>query len=281
MLTYTTGRNLAGKLTGDSSSANLTILDTLINESIREIITMKPWNYRETSTTISTVASQQFYNLPSDCIRVNNVTITIGTTKYTPREVKTREDWDRINQTTNYLSNIPVNYFVFGGQVGFWPTPVSATANAITLSYLRGHKDLNVADYTTGTITTATNGSTGITGSGTSWTSQMAGRFIRITLADTANTGDGTWYKIASVTSTTVLVLSAVYTGNSISAGSASYVIGQVSIIPEEFQMVPIHRACEIYFSAIQPEQLRAGIFKNLYAEGIKRMNIELGANSI
>lgn len=280
MLTYTSGRNLLGQLAGDSSAATLTILDTLRNEAIREVITLKPWGFRQKTKTFSTLTSNS-HPLPADCGRVLNVTVTIGSTKYTPKQIKSRENWDRLTQSTNTTSNTPEFYFVFGKTLAFYPAPSSATASAGTLAYQREQKDLSIADYTSGTILTATSAGTTVVGSTTSWTAQMAGRYIRITDSNTANTGDGYWYEIASVESTTSLTLVAPYNGTSISAGSASYTIGQVSIIPEDFQMVPIHRALELYFSGLQPEEPRADRFKGLYSEGIKRMNAECGAVSI
>lgn len=281
MLTYTSSRNLIGNLTGDSSSANLTVMDVLLNENIRDIITQKPWGFREKTRTMSTVASQQFYNLPADCNKVVNATVTIGSYTYSPKRIKSRQEWDVLNQSSTSTSDIPQYYFVFGKTLGFYPIPSSATTNAITYSYLRDHKDLSVADYTIGTIVSIASGATTVTGSGTSWTSQMTGRYIRITHSDTANTGDGEWYEISSVTSATVLVLVSPYNGTSISAGSAAYTIGQTSMIPENFQMLPIHRTVEMYFTSIQPEQDRAMKFKELYMEGLRRLQAEAGSMAI
>lgn len=270
-----------GVLTGDASSTNLSTMDTLHNEAIKEVVTDKAWGFRQKTKTLSTVASQQFYNLPADCGKVLNVTVLIGTTRYTPARVKTREDWDRLNQSTNVLSDTPERYFVFGKTIGFYPTPSSATSSAITVSYQREVKDLSIADYTTGTITSIASGATTVTGSGTSWTAQMAGRFIRITDSNTANTGDGYWYEISSVTSATVLELVSPYNGTSIAAGTAAYTIGQTSIIPEDHQMTPLYRAVEIYFTAVQPESDRAAQFKNLFLENKRRMQTELGSMAI
>jgi hypothetical protein len=281
MFTYTTRRNTYGDLTGDGSSANLTLGDTLMNMFDREIVTMKQWNFREKTHTASTVASQQFYNLPAQSSRIYTPTVTIGTTKYTPTEITTREEWDYLNQSTSTTSDTPEFFFVFGGQYGFYPTPSSATASAITVPYLATHRDLSVADYTTGTITSIANGATTVTGSGTTWTVKMAGRYIRFTDSDTANTGDGKWYEISSVTSATVLELKAPYQGTSIAAGTAAYTIGQVSIIPEDFQNLSMFRACELYFTGTQPDEKRSQMFKTLYAEGINRMQRELGAKTV
>lgn len=281
MFTYTTSRNLIGNLTADAGSTNLAIMDTLHNEAIREVITQKPWGFRQKTKTISTVASQQLYDLPADCGKVVNVTVTIGTTKYTPKRIKSRDDWDRLTQSTSTTSDTPEYYFVFGKELGFYPTPSTATSNAITYTYERIHKDLLIADYTTGTVSAVTSGSSTVTGSGTTWTAQMAGRYIRIDQSNTANTGDSMWYEIESVASTTSLTLVSPYNGSSIAAGSATYTIGQSSMIPEDYQMVPIYRACEIYFTTIQPEQDRAAKFKELYIEGMRRIQSECGSLSI
>jgi hypothetical protein len=276
MLTYTSRRNLFGTLSSDSGAANLEVGDTLINEADREVINAKPWRFREKTLTKSTVASQQFYYIGEG--RVRNVTVTIGSTRYTPTEVTTIDDWDRLNQSTS-TSDTPEYFFVSDGRIGFYPTPSTSTSNAITVNLFRGHKDLTIADYTTGTITT-TSGTT-ITGSGTTWTEKMAGRWLRITDSNTANTGDGEWYEISSVTSSTVLELASPYLGTAITAGSATYTIGQTSIIPGDFHMVSVHRAVEQYFSFIQPEKERAALAKENYAEGLKRMQVELGGTSI
>lgn len=266
-----------GTLTGDVGTTNLATMDTLHNEAIREVITNKPWPFRQKTWTRSTLTSN-VHPLPGDCGKVLNITVTIGTTKYTPRRVKTREDWDRLTQSTNVTSNTPEAYFVFGKNYSFYPAASSATADAITISGEREVKDLSVADYTTGTIASIASGATTVTGTGTSWTAQMAGRYIRITDSNTANTGDGYWYEIASITSATVLELTTAYNGTSISAGTAAYTIGQTSIIPEDHQMTPIYRAVESYYTYIQPETERAQMAKANYIEGIRRMNAECGS---
>lgn len=279
MLTYTSARNLLGSLSGDNSAANLIVLDTLYNESIRKVVSLKPWSFRQASR-IQSTETDNVHNLPGDCGKVVNITVTIGTTKYSPRRIKSREAWDRLTQTTN-TSNIPEAYFIFGKIYSFFPGPSSATANAILVSYQREHKDLSIPDFTTGNIVSITNGTTTVTGSGTAWTSPMAGRYIRITESSTANTGDGYWYEIASVTSATVLELVNPYNGTSIAAGSAAYTIGQSSMIPEDHQMVPLHDTLNQYFTYVQPEPDRATLSKNAFADGIRSMNADCGSTAI
>jgi hypothetical protein len=275
MLTFTSRRNLWGKLTGNNSSANLTDGDTLLNQFDREIVTSRPWSWREKSKTGVTVASQQFYDLPFDCGKLISVTITSGTTVYTPKEISSTDHWNKLNQSTS-TANYAEWFYPFGDQVGFYPTP-STAGLTITFRYLKKAKDLSVADYTTGTITTLANAGTAITGSSTVWTAGMAGRYIQI---NEGSGGDGVWYEIDSFTSTTALVLARAYDGIAISAGSATYIIGQVPIIPEDFQILSVYRALEIYFSSVQPEKDRALLYKGSYKEGLLRMQQEFGSKT-
>lgn len=132
-------------------------------------------------------------------------------------------------------------------------------------------------DFTTGSVTTATVDSTAIVGTGTSWTAKMDDqRWIRITDSNSANTGDGEWYEISSIADGTHLVLKENYAGTSISGGTAVYIIGQVSQLPEDFQMIPLYYAIWIYWATIGGDQNKAMQYKTLYDEGIRDMNSTL-----
>ena len=280
MLSYTGSRNAFGTFTNNSSAANLALGDTLINDANRELLNSRNWDFLKKTWSISSIASQQFYSLPSDCDNPTNIITTIGSTNYFPVEVPSYDFWVQLNSTTTFTSDTSEYYIFFGGQVGLWPIPSSSTSNFITLSGERRFKDLSIADYTTGTIITATNGNATIVGSGTSWTSKMNGRWIQIADSNSTNTGDGLWYQILSVTNTTTLTLVGVYNGPSIVAGSSSYVIGQTSLVPETYQMLPVYRAVEMYYTTINPDKDRAGQFKLKYSEGLKRMIADWGEKS-
>lgn len=280
MLTYTSSRNLFGTLTNNSSTANLAVGDTLINAAIREVLRSRNWHFlNKTDSTLTTTASTQFYRLPYDLAQVLTVTVAIGSFVYQPREAPSREFWQALNKTT-YTSTYPEYYYVYDGQIGLWPTP-SSTGNTVTIYYKRTVKDLSIGDYSTGSVVSVSNGGTAVVGSGTSWTAKMAGRYIRITDSDTANTGDGFWYEIASVSSSTALTLVRPYGGTSISAGTAAYVIGQASLIPEDYQDLPVHKAVQVYFTSIQPEPARAKVYSDLYNQGYSEMVSQEAAPTI
>lgn len=246
MKSYTTLRNLYGTLTKNVATANLTFGDQLINDEIRHLCALQDFYFLHRTRTLLTASSTQFYALPYDVDLVESIYVTVGSTRYTPTPVHNRKEWDELNEST-YTSDFPEKFIVFDGRLGLWPTP-STASNVITINAKIKVIDLNVADYTTGNISAIANGATAVTGSGTSWTERMGGRWIRMTYSDTANTGDGQWYEISSVSSTTALALVRAYGGTSISAGSASYTIGQMPILPEEYHDTPVFKAAATYW---------------------------------
>lgn len=283
MKSYSTLRGLFGSLANNSSTTNLTLGDQLINDAYRSICASQDWDFLQKTATASTVASTQFYDLPFDCDKVMDVKITNGTTVYSPEEVGSRDLWDRINSTTSVTAVEPIYWFVFNNQLGFYPAPSSAITNGITFTYRQRVADLNVADYSTGTVDAVTNGSTTVTGSGTTWTSPMAGRWIRITKSNTAaSAGDHMWYQISSVTNSTTLVLARAYNGTTLSAGAgAAYLIGQMPIFPEAFQTLPVYRALKIYFTSIQPEANQAAMYDRLYDVDLEKMKDDYGSRTL
>jgi hypothetical protein len=278
MLTFTQGRNLYGQLTNNSSSTNLGFGDTMINEGIHAMLSKLPWPFLEKVVTASTVASQQTYQLPGDLAILISVAVTVGNYTYLATQVTSADDWLRVNNPTNVTSDPLSNFYIVGKTIRFWPIPASS-GNTITYHYVRQNRDINTADFTTGTIVTATNGSAIITGSGTSWTAGMVGSFLRITSGNAANLGDGQWYEIASVNSTTQITLSAVYTGVSIVAGGAMYTIGNCSLIPEKFQIAPVYFAASEYYRK-QDDDSRADRFEKKYNDFLDLMISEEGTKS-
>ena len=249
MRSYTSGRNLAGTWTKNTDSTHLSYIDGVANDDYKAICALKDWPFLTRNRTVTTTASTQFTTLPYDCDLVREISVipTGDTTRYTPVEVTSREDWDRLNLTT-FTSNTPEYYFIQGGTVGLWPTPTS-TGNTIYVQQKTRVIDLSVADYTTGTITSIANGGTAVVGSGTTWTANMVGRYIRFTYLDAANSGDGQWYEISAVPTATTITLVRAYGGTSIAAATAAYTIGQMPLLPEAFQNMPWMWAAGDYWS--------------------------------
>jgi hypothetical protein len=248
MLTYTSGRNLYAKFTKNNSTENLTYGDTLINESIKAVANYNGgnWTWLEDLKEVKTVASQQAYDIPvSEQEKIADLYVQVGTSIYTPEAVFSLERWKVILASQLGESDVPRFYYIQDGQVLFSPYPATAD-NSIWIRTRNTTIDLSVADYTTGTILTATNGDKTIVGFGTTWTALMVGRYIKITTPS----GDGRWYKIASRTSNTEIELEKNYTGTSIAAGTSTYIIGESSPIPGDYQIALIYRASALYWSS-------------------------------
>lgn len=272
MISFTQEQTLWGQLSGDSSPASKALGAILCNESRKQILSSRRWKFSEKEKTLSTVASQQSYDLPSDFLYLNGISITIGTTQYNPIEIKSLDQWGRITQSTAVESDIPQYFFIFANTLSFFPTPSSSTTNAITFTYGRRAKDLSLADYTTGGIVSIANGASAVTGTGTTWTEKMAGRWLKITDSDIANTGDGEWYEISSIDSATTLTLDLLYSGTSISAGTAAYTIGQCSFFPESFQLLPLYKGLVTYFTSIKPDSTKSKLYNDMLVNGVSDM---------
>lgn len=272
--TYTGARNLYGDLTKDSSSTNLTLGDKLIIAGVRKIHGLKDWPFLYKERTLTSIASTQDYPFPYDTEKPLGVTVTVSSIIYHPIEVTSFAAWQKLNeQSSTYESNITQYWFAYNDRVSLYPIS-DTTAQTITIHSKLIVKDNSVADYTTGKIAAVTNGDGTVTGASAGdapvWTTKMAGRYMRITDTDTAATGDGLWYEIASITSATVLELTRLYGGLTFTAATAAYTIGQWLQLPENYHTLPIYYAAYVYWSLQKDE--RANLFKGMYDEGVKAM---------
>lgn len=240
------------KYNTNDTTAN-TLIMQLFNDSIRKVCVVRSWWFLYFKKDISTVASQATYPVPVKMREIGEVYVTVGTTTYRPRPIYEQESWTRIKQANLGEADTFAFYTVNGNELEFSPTPATSS-NTITIKGRMNVRDISLTDYTTGTITAVTNGGTTITGSGTSWNSSMIGRLIRITNTATVNNGDGLWYEISAVGSTTSLTIKEPYEGTTISGGSAAYTISEVMPIPEAWQMAPIYRTMALWSAINDPQ---------------------------
>lgn len=253
MFTYTKYLNQYKGWT-DNSSGNETDGKEFINDSIRTVCNLQGGKLRflEATKEMATVADQASYLIPAGFRKIIDLSIYSGAgsssdTIYTPEMVFDPTKWTAIKQARYGSSSTP--YFTYVENNKFYVEPIpSVTGNLILLRGRVNVPDLGITDYTTGTITGATNADNTVTGSGTVWTADMVGRYINIPQTTADGGGDGLWYEIGSVTSNTELELLQPYEGTTFAAGSASYTIGQVPPIPEAYQIAPLYRACALYW---------------------------------
>ena len=274
MKSYTTLRNLFGKLTKNTATANLTQGDEWINDEYRHMCALKDFAFLHKARTTTTTASTQFVNLPYGIDQVESLYVTVSSQRYTPKLITSREQWDLLNQTT-YTSDFAKYAFIFNGQVGIWPTPATSS-NVITVNGKIRVRDLNIADITSSTITTLANGGTALTVSA-GLTTQMVGFWIRPTFSTTANTGDGEWYEIASVSSATAGVISSAYGGVSIAVGTAACTIAQMPLLPEAFHDTPAFKAAATYWYT-EGDTKRGDAFMKKYTADITDLETDYTA---
>ena len=267
MKSYTQLRTDYGVDTKNTSTANLTYGDGKMNDFHRRLLAKANWPFLHRLRTADTEASTTFVDLPYDVDQVESVFVTVSGTRYNPKPAPSREFWDKLHYST-YTSDIPEYWFVYDGQIGLWPQPTTA-GNVISMNAKIRVQDLNVADYTAGTVDVITSGSGAVVGAGTTWTSPMVGRWLRVTHSDTAaSSGDGIWYEISAVGSTTALTLKRNYGGTSLTTGAgASYTIGMMPLLPEAYHDLPGLYAAYKYWE--KEKDSRASGFKNALAEGM------------
>jgi len=271
MKTYTSLRNTFGKLSANESTTNLALGDILINDSLRYLTTKYFFNERSYTVPGGTVASQQAYKLPFNIKTMIDAYVNVGNIRYLLQEAPNRQFWDSLNFVP-YTSDVPQYYYIYNKQLYIFPTPATS-ANPITINYKIRLRDLTQADYTGGTVGFVAGDET-VTGSGTTFVADMAGRWIYAT----PPTGDGNWYEVASFTDATHLELVNQYQGPT--GSGVTTLIGEAPLLPEDYQDLPLYRALSIYFTTRVPDPTRAEEFKALYEEGFARLDAEFGSKS-
>jgi hypothetical protein len=244
------------------------------------------------TTSIDTVGVQA-YPIPPTVSKIKNDTITLGQLQYTPAPVFSIQEWTLLNSLP-YTSDIPNYFFIYNNTVQFFPIP-STSGNIITFNYQGRVPDLSFADYSTGTLTTLATGSTDVVGSSTSWSATAAYPtgtdlgFFNLALKISPPEGDGIWYPIQSVTDDTNLVLMQPLQTVP-SATAASYTIGQLPLLQEDFHDMLVYGALKVYFSSIVKDDGKYAQFNAEYESrmtlleayaGTKSVNVDLGQQPI
>ncbi len=254
---YTQFQDLAADETAEAlvfGKRNINIGQHILETELGSFVT-------EATRTGSTSSSTNVVNLPENFTRLKAFYVTIGTRKYACTEVFDEDSWQRLDSNTSgNVSDFAQYVFVRRNTLEVIPRPSST--NTWTMIYEATSKDMQYADYTTGTITTLANLGTAVTGSGTTWTSAMIGRYFRI---DT----DGEWYDITAVGSATTLTLGRAYQGTAIAAGTSTYTIGEMSRTPGPTHHIPTLYALWQYFDSKKDPQFGPK-YKRQYEESMK-----------
>lgn len=211
--------------------------------------------------TAATVASQQYYYNPVGLQTVDTASITIGNVQYPLTVIYDQRAWNVLNSLTIQPTAIPQFIFPRKSDFGIWPIPQAV----YTINFYGFQRDRNllVDDYVAATVT-VTAGSITVTGSGTTFTPAMVGRWFQIT--DTATPGQGYGYKIASYVSATSITLETYWAGAN--ASGVAYRIGEVPEIPVEAQALLPYGTASDYYSGLRNDAPNSLRFDNMFWSG-------------
>lgn len=279
MKSYTTLINTYTDLSLNTSAGNVTRGQRLLNDAHRRFL--EKYYFNETSSSITTVAQQQSYDLPYDFSQLKTGTLTLGSLRWTPTEILTRREWDELN-TMQLYSDIPNNYYIYGGKFYIFPIP-SSNGNTITYNYKRRVPDLSLADYTTGTVA-VTNGSATVTGSGTAFLTTYlpsAGSVLNMNLylQVASPKGMNTWYRISSIETDTSLTLVNPYQESN--ATGATFTIGQMPLLLEDYHDVLVFDALVTYYTTISLDKAKAEEYRARRQEIVGMMDNYVGKKSL
>ncbi len=275
MITYSKATSTLQTLTGvpSTDAATTATLVQFWNDSRRTVASINggKWPWLEVDEYALTVANREYVEIPNNIRRVITARqqngVTVGSVIYPLRLIFDQQKWDAILATLLGKSNVP--FFAYQRDTKLYIQPIPSHDG--DLVYMRGRLklvDLNIPDYTTGTIDTATNGSTTVIGSSTFWTSNMAGRYIQIASSGNNNWGDNAWYQIASITGAGTLELTKPYQGATL-FGVPTYTIAQITYEPESYHMAPIYRAVAQYWD-LKEDMTLSQRYWRLYDGGVE-----------
>lgn len=215
---------------------------------------------QQTKTAV-TVASQQYYHYPPGQVSVDAISITIGSVQYPLEPIYDQRLWNLFNSIQIQPTAIPQSFFNRRDDFGIWPIPQDVYT--ITLNAFNRDRNLLVADYATGTVT-ATQGSVTVTGSGTTFTPAMVGRWFTIT--DTTSYGQGYWYRVTAYVSATQISLEEAYQGTT--GSGLTYNIGESPEIPEEGHVILIDGVTADFYFGMRDDTGTAQSFENKFWTG-------------
>ena len=259
--TYSSLQTACQDYTRDTSSAALTFFKSEINRSLRFIFTRMAEYVSQKTQTTTTVANQQYYHYPPDINDIESVSITIGAVTYTLQVVDSQANWNKYNAVNFTGTSIPQFFFPRRDDFGVWPIPTDAYT--MTMDYTYRLRDLINDDYSTGTVSTTQDSQT-ITGSGTTFTSSMVGRWFK-------STTDGYFYRIRTFNSSTSLTLESVFEGASVTNGA--YVIGESPEIPPELHVLIAYHAVAMYYSGFRKDSSMSIYWNNMFWTGDPQNN--------
>lgn len=277
-LTYSSIKNAHLRNIGKSGSVDTDILndfDYNLGQRYQFIFGALSSYLNQDVDPISTVAGTQYYAYQPGLVTMDNVSITIGSVTYTLSPIYDQVTWNQLNAMQIQPSAIPQFYFPRKSDFGIWPIP-QAVYTLNPYAFMRD-KNLSVEDYTGGTALCTIADAT-VTGTSTTWTPAMVGRWFNIT--DDTKAGQGYWYKVLTYTSATEIELNRPWVAPTIT--TSTYLIGESPEIPEECHILLADGTAADFYSGLRADITKATWWNNKFFTGDGNNNSrETGGNKV
>ena len=277
-LTWTELQNKFVRLSRDTTDGSLEQAKQDMNQAYFDFNAKfgRYWSRKQQFTDIN--AQQGIYQTPVDCVRVIGMTVEVSDTYQVPvKEVRSEFEWRQITAYP-YNSNWPAYYFMIGNdELALWPTPSQSVTNGLRFYYQQQDFALSVEDIISSALSpaqtcTVTNGSTTVTSTGSTFTTQLIGLQFQVT-----GVTNLTWYEIVDVPTSSTLTLKSSFVGPS--GSGLNFRIGQMPIFPGEYHDSLVNYALYLFFSG-KGNESRAGQHKSLYDSALQKAEAEYSAST-
>lgn len=232
---------------GNGDTSLRTLAKDRLNVYQDEILSSKDYKFTEAFYSFPSVAEQENYDFPINHKKIITIVPTIDSRPYQPLiEIADPDKWEFLKANfASTTASYPTYFHVKNKQIYVFPKPASADIT-FGVQYTKRAKPMNFEDYITGTIA-VTNGSKSVIGTGTSWAANAEGG-MKLKIGNY-------WYDVASITSNTALVLVQSYQGSS--ASGQTYLLGDTSLIHEDFQGILWNRFCYEFYRRNNPDRAK------------------------
>lgn len=258
MLTFTQMKKKAANFCGiydDAPDMDSIITDIHTGVKLFQNAARRYWTRREKKTNLNT--NQQYYQFPSDMLRVRTVRVKSGNRMVPLAEVFSEEEWDSLNVSQFAVAGHPTHFFVKGAdEIGLYPTPRQTVVDGLVVSYEPRMVDMAIEDVNLNANVTE-NGVTVVDPQGRFKPNMVNDCWLTVT-----NGSDGNWYKIVKFIDKNNIQIDNNYQG--LTENNVPILIGQCPSFPEEYHLAPVHYAAQQFF-LLRKDLESAGMYGQLF----------------
>ncbi len=241
-------------------SSDIVFLQREINNTVGDIFRlMKQYRLQPPPYTKVTVASTIYYKFRPGVTKLESMTVSVGSQNIPLKIVANQQEWDRLQQVP-ISSGFPTHVFPRRDDFGIYPTPQGVYTMNITANF--SPVNMTAVDQSDGAVA-ITNNSATVTGTTTSFTASMEGRWFAIT---TNGIPSQNFYRIDTVTNATSLTLDRPIVEDT--ASSQTYLIGESPEIPDELHEFIPFRAASVWYMLRRKDNIHAQELLNYYSTG-------------